>query len=113
MKEIKAILQPGVLTRVLHALRELPHFPGVTVIDTVGQGRGRGEGGEFVPDPGNVFLERQKLLCVIASDEIASDIIATIRDQARTGHHGDGLIVVTEAIQTIRIRTGESENDAL
>lgn len=45
MKEIKAIIQPHMLTRVMDALHALPHFPGVTVSDCQGQGRGRGAGG--------------------------------------------------------------------
>ena len=50
MKEIKAIIQPHVLTRVMEALHSLPHFPGVTVNDCQGQGRGRGSGGSYLPN---------------------------------------------------------------
>ncbi len=47
MKEIKAIIRPHMLTRVMQALHALPHFPGVTVSDCQGQGRGRGSGGGY------------------------------------------------------------------
>ena len=56
MKEIKAILQPHVLSRVIHALHELPHFPGLTVLDALGQGRGRGQGGTFVLTDESLFF---------------------------------------------------------
>ena len=48
MKEIKAIIQPHMLSRVREALGELPHFPGMTVTKCRGLGRGRGQGGSFV-----------------------------------------------------------------
>jgi nitrogen regulatory protein P-II 1 len=47
MKEIKAIIQPHMLGKVMDALHALPHFPGATVSDCQGQGRGRGTGGHF------------------------------------------------------------------
>jgi nitrogen regulatory protein P-II 1 len=49
MKEITAIIQPHTLSRVMHALHALPHFPGLTLLDAHGQGRGRGAGGAFQP----------------------------------------------------------------
>jgi len=113
MKEIKAILQSGAVGRVIHALHELPHFPGVTLSDVLGQGRGRGAGGTFIPDMESLFFHQRKLLSVIASDETAEEIVKIIRDHARTGNPGDGIIVVTEVSQTIRIRTGECQDDAL
>jgi nitrogen regulatory protein P-II 1 len=113
MKQIKAILQPHVLSRVIHALHELPHFPGVTVIDALGQGRGRGKGGTFVLTDDSLFFHRGKLVEIIANDEVAPGIVETIQKTAHTGMHGDGLIVVTDIVECARIRTGETQSQAL
>ncbi|MBK7093491.1 MAG: hypothetical protein IPH59_17545 [bacterium] len=48
MKEIRAIIQPHMLSRVREGLEELSHFPGMTVTKCRGLGRGRGQGGSFV-----------------------------------------------------------------
>lgn len=113
MKEIKAILQPHVLTRVIHALHELPHFPGLTVLDAAGQGRGRGKGGTFVLTDESLFFHKKKLLEIVADDALASQIVEIIRTTAHTGTHGDGLILVTDIESAVRIRTGEASGEAL
>jgi nitrogen regulatory protein P-II 1 len=113
MKEIKAILQPHALTRVIHALHELPHFPGLTILDAAGQGRGRGKGGTFVLTDESLFFHKKKLLEIVASDALAPQIIEIIQQNAHTGTHGDGLIIVTPIAQCVRIRTGEAQNEAL
>jgi len=53
------------------------------------------------------------MLAIFASDEAAPGIGEAIRTHARTGNPGDGIIVVTEIIETIRIRSGEAQNEAL
>jgi nitrogen regulatory protein P-II 1 len=113
MKEIKAILRPNAVTRVVSALHALPHFPGFTLTDALGQGRGRGQSGAFVVTEETLFFQPRKVLTVFASDDIADAVVETIRHHARTGHAGDGLIVVTEISQTVRIRSGEAQDRAL
>ncbi len=113
MKEVKAILQPHVLTRVIHALHELPQFPGLTVLDAVGQGRGRGQGGTFVLTDDSLFFHKKKLLEIVADDALAPQVIEIIRKTAHTGTHGDGLILVTDIESAVRIRTGEVSAEAL
>ena len=113
MKEIKAILQPHVLARVIHALHELPHFPGLTVLDAAGQGRGRGNNGEFVLNDESLFFHKKKLLEIVADDALAPQIVEIIRQTAHTGTHGDGLILVTDIETAVRIRTGEVRGEAL
>lgn len=113
MKEIKAIIQPHMVGRVVHALHELPHFPGLTLIDAHGQGRGRGAGGSFVLSQDNLFFHPKKMIEIAASDEVVESIIETIRKAAHTGMKGDGIIVVTEISQTVRIGSGEAQSEAL
>ena len=113
MKQIKAIVRPHVFSRVVHALHELPHFPGLTVIDVLGQGRGRGEGGKFVLTEESLFFHRNKLIEIVTPDDFAKQIVELIQKNADTATHGDGVIVVTDITQSIRIRTGEQAGAAL
>ena len=110
MKQITAIIQPHMLAKVEHALRELAQFPGFTVLRAKGHGRptatadGKAE---------LAFEEHDKLLLMFCSDATVSQIVATICENAHTGLPGDGVIAVTEAIELIRIRTGEHGEDAV
>ena len=113
MKEIKAIIQPHMLKRVVEALHELPHFPGVTVTDALGQGRGRGAGGEFVSDLDNLFFHRKKVLTVLADDAAATRMVQVIQQAAHTGNPGDGVIFVSAIASVVRIRSGEQQEQAL
>lgn len=107
MKEIKAFIQPHVLGRVVAALHELPHFPGISILDVAGQGRGRGAGGAFRLTEEEIFFHKKKLIEIVCSDDLAAPIVEAIRVAAHTGHQGDGIIVVTEISQAVRIRTGD------
>lgn len=113
MKQIKAILHPNALPRVIRALHELPRFPGLTVFDAVGQGRGHGAGGTFVLTEENLFFHHKKVVEIIAEDDLAHRIVATIREAAHTGNKGDGLVVVTDILETLRIGSGATQNDAV
>ncbi|MBP9913739.1 MAG: P-II family nitrogen regulator [Opitutaceae bacterium] len=113
MKEITAIIQPHTLSRVMQALHALPHFPGVTLFDAHGQGRGRGTGGAFRPTEDN-FTFHKKVLLLIACEAAQADLIATtLVDTARTGNKGDGLVTIKDVARVIRIRTGETAGQAL
>ncbi len=113
MKEIKAFIQPHVLGRVVQALHALPHFPGISIIDVAGQGRGRGNGGAYRVTEEEIFFHKKKLIEVVCADELATWIVEAIRVAAHTGHPGDGLIVVTEITEVVRIRTGERAEAAV
>ena len=75
-----------------------------------------GEAGEvrqFVLTDESLFFHKKKLLEVVASDALAPQVVAIIQKAAHTGTHGDGVILVTDIAQCIRIRTGEAQNEAL
>lgn len=113
MKEITAIIQPHVLSHVMQALHALPHFPGITLFDSHGQGRGRGAGGAFRPTEEN-FTFHKKIVLLINCDATHADlIVATLLKAARTGNKGDGLITIKDVASVIRIRTGETAVQAL
>lgn len=97
----------------MDALHALPRFPGVTVVDAQGQGRGRGVGATFTPTEENFAFHKKTLLLVMCESAAADAVLAAIVGAARTGHHGDGVVSVKTVDQVIRIRTGESAQQAL
>ena len=113
MKEIKAILQPHIITKVVRALHALPHFPGLTLSDARGQGRGRGAGGSFKLTEDDIDYHRKVILEVICADDLVTSIVEVIRQAAHTGNKGDGIILIRELREVIRIRTGEKNNPAV
>jgi nitrogen regulatory protein P-II 1 len=86
---------------------------GITVVEAKGFGRQKGHtelyrGAEYVVD----FLPKVKLEVVVADDQLEAAIEA-IKTAAETGRIGDGKIFVSEISQAIRIRTGETGDEAL
>lgn len=113
MRTIKAIIQPHIATKVVHALHELPHFPGLTISDARGQGRGRGAGGSYKVTEDDIDYHRKVILEVVCTDDLAASIAETIRHAAHTGNMGDGIILISELREVIRIRTGEMQDQAV
>jgi nitrogen regulatory protein P-II 1 len=109
MKIIKAILQPHIVSRVVHSLHELPNFPGFTLSEARGQGKGKGVGGAFKITEDNIDYHCKTILQIVCMDDAAALIANTIREAAHTGHKGDGIIIVSQLDQIIRIRTGEKQ----
>ena len=113
MKEIKAIIQPFMLSKVIDALKEIPHMPGVTASEIKGFGRGRAEGIEnSVTEWGVLFVPKVKLETVV-TDDMADQVVETIQKNAHTGNIGDGKIFVYEVQKVVKIRTGESGKKAI
>jgi nitrogen regulatory protein P-II 2 len=112
MKMITAIIKPFKLDDVRQAVADIG-IQGITVTEVKGFGRQRGHtelyrGAEYVID----FLPKAKIELAVA-DEIADQVIEAIAHAARTGKIGDGKIFVSELLETIRIRTGETGPDAV
>ncbi|MDR2874513.1 MAG: P-II family nitrogen regulator [Methylobacillus sp.] len=112
MKKIEAIIKPFKLDEVREALSEIG-VTGLTVTEVKGFGRQKGHtelyrGAEYVVD----FLPKIKIEAVIA-DALVDGAIEGIVKAARTGKIGDGKIFVTPVEQVIRIRTGESGEEAV
>jgi len=112
MKKIEAIIKPFKLDEVKEALQEVG-IQGLSVIEVKGFGRQKGHtelyrGAEYVVD----FLPKVKIEVVLGDDQVDGAIEAII-NAARTEKIGDGKIFVSTVEQAIRIRTGESGDDAL
>lgn len=112
MKLITAIIKPFKADDVREGLSELG-VSGMTMTEVKGFGRQKGHtelyrGAEYVID----FLPKVKLE-VAVSDELADQVVEAICKAANSGQIGDGKIFVSNLEQTVRIRTGETGNDAL
>ena len=107
MKKVEAIIKPFKLDVVKEALHDLG-IKGLTVTEAKGFGRQKGHtelyrGAEYVVD----FLPKIKIEVVVADDQLSTALEA-IQSAARTGRIGDGKIFVSDIIDVVRIRTGES-----
>ena len=112
MKKIAAIIKPFKLDEVREALSELG-CTGLTVTEVKGFGRQKGHtelyrGAEYTVD----FLPKVKVEVILAEAMVDKAIDAIIK-AARTGKIGDGKIFVTDVGQVVRIRTGETGEDAV
>jgi nitrogen regulatory protein P-II 1 len=113
MKKIEAIIKPFKLEDVKDALVE-QGIEGMTVSEVKGYGRQQGHselyrGAEYVVE----FIPKVKIEIIVSSDDYAAKAIEAIMTAAKTGKIGDGKIFVSDISKTIRIRTGEEDEDAL
>jgi nitrogen regulatory protein P-II 1 len=113
MKEIKAIIQPHMLGKVMNALHNLPHFPGVTVSDCQGQGCGRGSGGRYEPAEDTIYYVKKTKVEVFCADVACPAIVDALRTAAHTGNPGDGIIMVADLDRVVRIRSGQEQDEAV
>ena len=107
MKMVMAIVKPFKLDDVREALAEVG-VQGITVTEVKGFGRQRGHtelyrGAEYVVD----FLPKIKIEVVVADDQVDRAVEA-ISGAARTGRIGDGKIFISDILDVVRIRTGET-----
>ena len=112
MKKIEAIIKPFKLDEVKDALNEIG-IHGMTVTEVKGFGRQKGHTelyrcAEYIVD----FIPKIKLE-IVAPDNLASKVVSTIEQVAKTGKIGDGKIFVYSVEEAIRIRTGEHGETAV
>jgi len=113
MKEIKAIIQPHAVERVMAKLHELPHFAGVTISDCEGQARGRGQDGHYLATEQTIFFEKHMKLEMFCADDLCDEVVRVIREAAHSGNPGDGIIMVADLNRVLRIRTGQVQDEAV
>ena len=112
MKLVTAIIKPFKMDDVRSALSDIG-VQGITVTEVKGFGRQRGHtelyrGAEYVVD----FLPKAKLEIAVADNQVDATIDAIVKT-ANTGKIGDGKIFVSSMEQVIRIRTGETGEEAI
>jgi nitrogen regulatory protein P-II 2 len=112
MKLVTAIIKPFKLDDVRESLQQL-HIDGMTVSEVKGYGRQKGHteiyrGAEYVVS----FLPKLRIEIVVKDEQVEA-AIGAIRAATNTGQIGDGKIFVSPIERAWRIRTGETDNDAL
>ncbi len=112
MKKVEVIIKPFKLDNVREALSDIG-ITGMTVTEVKGFGRQKGHtelyrGAEYVVD----FLPKVKVEIVIAEEQL-EQCIETVKNAAHTGKIGDGKIFVSAIEKVVRIRTGETDKDAI
>ena len=112
MKLVIAVIKPFKLDEVREALTRIG-IHGMTVTEVKGYGRQKGHmeiyrGAEYAVN----FLPKLRLEVGVASEQI-EQIVSTLTAAARTGQIGDGKVFVMPLEQAVRIRTGETDVDAL
>jgi len=113
MKKIEAIIKPFKLEDVKDALVEAG-IEGMTVSEVKGYGRQQGHselyrGAEYVVE----FIPKIKIEIVVSGDDYAKKAVDAIAAAAKTGKIGDGKIFVSSIDSVLRIRTDETDTDAL
>ncbi len=112
MKKIEAVIKPFKLDDVKNALSEAG-ITGMTVSEVKGYGRQQGHtelyrGAEYVVD----FLPKIKIEVVVKAEDVDM-VVEKIVESAKTGKIGDGKIFVSDVEKVIRIRTGETDEEAI
>lgn len=113
MKEVKAIIQPFMLDKVLLALEQLGDLPGLTLSQVSGWGKTRARNAKDVVDEGAHSFAKKLKLEIVVADALVDTIVETISREAHTGNVGDGKIFVIEVNDVVKIRTGERGAQAL
>jgi nitrogen regulatory protein P-II 1 len=112
VKKIEAVIKPFKLDDVKEKLTEIG-IRGITISEVKGFGRQKGHtelyrGAEYVID----FIPKIKVE-VVVSDELVAQAVEVIQEAAKTGRIGDGKIFIFSIDEVIRIRTGETGENAL
>jgi nitrogen regulatory protein P-II 1 len=108
MKEIKAIIQPFMLEKVLDALHQRPGTPGCIVSRVEAHGKAPTDANH----PATEMTEKVKLEIVVADAHVES-IVELIQRHAHSGNKGDGKVFVMECVNAVAIRTSERGEKAL
>ena len=113
MKKIEAVIKPFKLEDVKEALVEAG-IEGMTISEVKGYGRQQGHselyrGAEYVVE----FIPKVKIEIVVSSQEFADTAVNAIKEAAHTGKIGDGKIFVSDISHVVRVRTGETDAEAL
>ena len=113
MKEVRAFVQPFLIDKITAALLELPEFPGMSVADVRGFGRGmKSSASHTLQEELQEFTPKLRLE-IFVRDHMAGDVADAVAAAAHTGNRGDGKVFILPVEEAIRIRTGERGNAAI
>jgi nitrogen regulatory protein P-II 1 len=112
MKKIEAVIRPTKLDEVKDAL-DLIGVQGMMIIEIKGFGRQRGNSAHTRGIDFGATFHAKTMIQIVARDDQAPAIVGAIIESARTGRVGDGKIFVSDVAEVIRIRTGETNAEAV
>ncbi len=104
MTIVTALIKPQMEGRVIHALHDMPEFPGFSAVEVRGQGRGRGAGGSYRATEYDFTYLRHVQLTIVCRSDMAPSVCDAIAKAAWTGRKGDGVIFASDAKSFARIR---------
>ena len=107
MKEIKAIIQPLLLSKVIDALKALEGLPGMTISEVQGFGHSKAPGHPDSSDEAEIFGVKKIKLEIVVPDNLVEKVVALIAKRAHTGSSGDGKIFISTVDDVVKIRSGE------
>ncbi len=112
MREVKAIVRTECVPDLIHALKgaEVARFY-LSRIHAVGAGVDP-EDFRASLDEGGVYTEKTKIEFLCAATRV-DDLVAVVREWARTGHRGDGVVIVSSVTDVVNVRTGDHDRVAL
>ena len=112
MKDVKAIVRTECVSDLLQALKDsgVPRFY-LSRIHAVGSGVDP-ENFKLSLDEGSVYTEKTKVEFICAENR-AEELVEIVREWARTGHRGDGVVIVSNVTDVINVRTGGHDRIAL
>ncbi|MBI4464726.1 MAG: P-II family nitrogen regulator [Acidobacteria bacterium] len=113
MKEIKAIVQPHRLSRIVSALQQIPELPGITVFDVRGFGRQRARNAPHPVVEESILYAKKVQMEIVVPERLVDPVLRTIQENAFTGNPGDGKIFVRSLDDAVRIRTGQRGEEAI
>ena len=112
MKKIEAVIRVEKLEEVRESLKKVG-YPGMSITRIEGHGRQKGLVEQFRGREFKVELLPKIKIEIICKDEDVNEIVECIQRSAKTGEIGDGKIFISEIIDVIRIRTGETGGTAI
>jgi nitrogen regulatory protein P-II 2 len=112
MKLVIAIIKPSKLEEVREALTGLG-VTGMTVSEVKGFGRQGGHTEIYRGAEYTVYFVPKTKIEVAVSDDLCERVVSAIREHSNTNKIGDGKVFVLDLLEALRIRTGETDNDAL
>lgn len=112
MKKIEAVIRPERFEAVKAALKTLG-YPGMTITSVEGHGRQKGLEEQFRGTTYRVELLPKLKIEIVAPDENVKSIVGAIAEKGKTGEIGDGKVFVLPVEAALRIRTGDTGDEAL
>lgn len=107
MKEIKAYIKAIKRESVTRALHEIEGLTGASFSEILGFGRGKENSSGYNPDADPLGYVRHVKVEVVCNDDLADEVVETIRKAAFTGLRGDGKIYISRIEDAVRIQSGE------